>query len=107
MNMIQAIVRPGKERDVVAALEKAGFYPYTRNDVSGRGRQRGIQIGTVRYDVLAKVWLMLVVEEGQVERVVDTIKVAARTGNPGDGKVFVHALSEARTISARGAEEPK
>jgi len=102
MNMIQAIIRPEKERDVVAALEKAGFYPYTRSNVFGRGRQRGIQIGAIRYEEIAKVWLALVVEEGQVERVVDTIKVAARTGNPGDGKIFVHALSEVHTISAHG-----
>lgn len=96
--MVQAIVRPEKEREVIASLEKAGFYPFTRQAVFGRGRQRGIQVGPVRYEELSKVWLMIAVEEPEVDRVVDTIKIAARTGNPGDGKIFVSRLAEARAI---------
>ncbi|MFQ5779672.1 MAG: P-II family nitrogen regulator [Nitrospiria bacterium] len=98
MKMIQAIIRPEKEREVISALEKAGFYPFTRQAVSGRGRQRGIQVGTVRYEELSKIWLMIVVEEPEVDRLVDTIKIAARTGNPGDGKLFVSTLQEARSV---------
>ncbi len=98
MKMIQAIIRPEREKEVLATLEKAGFYPFTRQWVFGRGRQRGIQVGQVRYEELAKVWLMIVVEEAEADRVVDTIKIAARTGNPGDGKVFVSALTDAITI---------
>jgi nitrogen regulatory protein PII 1 len=95
MKMIHAMIRPEKEREVVLSLERAGIYPYTRYGVFGRGRQRGIQVGSVRYEELAKVALMLVVEEAQVERTVETIKIAARTGNPGDGKIFVSTLTEA------------
>ncbi len=98
MKMIQAMIRPEKEGEVIAGLEKAGFYPLTRQGVFGRGRQRGIQVGPVRYEELPKVWLMIVIEEGEVDRVVDTIKIAARTGNPGDGKIFVSTLAESRTI---------
>lgn len=94
MKMIHAMIRPEKEREVVLSLERAGIYPYTRYGVFGRGRQRGIQVGSVRYEELAKVALMLVVEEAQVERTVETIKIAARTGNPGDGKIFVSTLTE-------------
>jgi len=98
MKMVQAIVRPEKEDDVIAGLEKAGFYPYTRNIVFGRGRQGGIQVGTVRHEEIGKVWLMMAVQDDQVERVVDTIKIAARTGNAGDGKIFISALTDAGAI---------
>lgn len=98
MRMVQAMIRPEKEGEVIAGLEKAGFTSLTRQGVFGRGRQRGIQVGAVRYEELPKVWLMLVVEEQEVDRVVDTIKIAARTGNPGDGKIFVSTLVEARSV---------
>jgi nitrogen regulatory protein PII 1 len=98
MKMITAIIRPEMEREVVARLEKAGIYPYTRYGVFGRGRQKGLQVGSVRYEELAKVTLMLAVDEADAARAVETIKIAARTGNPGDGKIFVSSLSEARTI---------
>ncbi len=64
----------------------------------GRGRQRGIQVGSVHYEEIAKVSLMIVVEEAEVDRVVDTIRIAACTGNPGDGKIFVSNLKEVRAI---------
>lgn len=98
MKMVQAMVRPEKEGEVIAGLEKAGFSSLTRQGVFGRGRQRGIQVGPVRYEELPKVWMMIVVEAREVDRVVDTIKIAARTGNPGDGKIFVSTLAETRSI---------
>jgi nitrogen regulatory protein PII 1 len=96
--IIQAIIRPEKEDEVILALEKVGIYPFTRQFVLGRGRQQGIEIGHVRYEELAKVWLMLVVEETECDRAVSAIKIAACTGNPGDGKIFVATLTESRTI---------
>jgi nitrogen regulatory protein PII 1 len=98
MKMIQAMIRPERERGVVSSLEKAGIYPYTRHSVFGRGRQRGLRVGSVHYEELGKVSLMLVVEDSEVQRTVDVIKTAAHTGNPGDGKIFVSTLVEARTI---------
>jgi nitrogen regulatory protein PII 1 len=98
MKMIQAVIRPEKEREVVLSLEKAGIYPFTRQPVSGRGRQRGIRVGPVHYEEIPKIWLMMVVEEEEVDRVLETIKIAGRTGNPGDGKLFVSTLTEARSI---------
>ena len=96
--IVQAIIRPEKEDEVISALEKGGFFPFTRLPVSGRGRQRGIQVGSVRHEEISKIWLMIVVEMCDLDRVVDAIKIAACTGNPGDGKIFVSALQEVRSI---------
>jgi len=98
MKMVQAIVRPEKEQAVISALEKSGFFAFTRLAVSGRGRQRGIQVGSVRHEELQKIWLMVSCEDAEVDRVVDAIKIAACTGNPGDGKIFVSTLQEARSM---------
>jgi nitrogen regulatory protein PII 1 len=98
MKMIQAIIRPEKEREVISSLEKAGIFPFTRQPVSGRGRQRGIRVGSVHYQEIPKIWLMMVVNEEEVDRVLETIKIAGRTGNPGDGKLFVSTLTDARSI---------
>lgn len=98
MKMIRCIVRPEKENDVVQSLEKSGFRAFTKMDVLGRGRQKGIQIGSARYDELAKVLFLLVVEEEDFPRAVEAFKSGARTGNPGDGKIFVTEVDEAITI---------
>ncbi len=98
MKMVMAIVRPERERAVVSAIEKAGFFAYTRYAVFGRGRQRGIQVGPVHYEELSKVCLIIVVEDEAVDRLVDTLRIAACTGNPGDGKVFVSNLKTVRSI---------
>lgn len=104
MKMIQAIVRPEKEAELISALEKAGFYSFTRQAVFGRGRQRGLHVGPVHYEELPKVRLMIVVREDEVERAVDTIKIAGRTGNPGDGKLFVSSLADLRPIRKKAPE---
>ncbi len=106
MKMIQALVRPEKVQDVIDSLEKAGIHAFTRLDVFGRGRQRGIQVGTIRYEELAKVWLMVVVEDETADRTVETIKIAARTGNPGDGKLFLSSLDDVRTIRTGATVRP-
>jgi nitrogen regulatory protein PII 1 len=98
MKMIQALVRPEKAQDVIDSLEKAGIHAFTRLEVFGRGRQKGIQVGPVRYEELAKVWLMVVVDDDKADRAMETMKIAARTGNPGDGKIFLSSLADVRTI---------
>jgi len=104
MKLVQAIVRPEKEQDVILALEKSGFFAFTRLTVLGRGRQRGIQVGSVHYEELQKIWLMIACENAEVDRVVDAIKIAACTGNPGDGKIFVSTLQEARSVRKESSE---
>jgi len=98
MKMIRAIVRPEKVEEVVDSLEKEGFVALTKLDVFGRGKQKGIQIGPTKYDELPKVMLMLVIEDGDVETVVDTIQESARTGSFGDGKIFMTEVEETYTI---------
>lgn len=98
MKMIRAIIRPNKEEKVVEHLEKEGFYSMTKMNVFGRGKQKGIRVGTVCYDELPKVMLMLVVEDDDVTKVVNVIQNSARTGNIGDGKIFVTNISEAYTV---------
>lgn len=98
MKMIKAIIRPEKELDVIAALEKNSFYSVTKFDVLGRGRQRGVQVGSATYDELSKLMLIVVAEDKDAPKVVDVIMKNAQTGNFGDGKVFVSHVKEAYTI---------
>ncbi len=98
MKMIRAIIRPNKEEKVMENLEKDGFVSLTKMNVFGRGKQKGIRVGTVCYDEIPKVMLMLVVEDGDVERAVNIIQNSARTGNIGDGKMFVTDVLEAYTV---------
>jgi len=98
MKMIRAIIRPNKEEKVVEHLEKEGFYSMTKMNVFGRGKQKGIRVGTVCYDELPKVMLMLVVEDTEVPKAINVIQNSARTGNIGDGKIFVTDVSESYTV---------
>ena len=98
MKMIKAIIRPEKEFEVVHSLEKEGFYSLTKLDVLGRGKQKGIQVGSATYDDLAKLLLIITVEDKDVSKVVETIRLTAKTGNFGDGKVFVSEVKEVYTI---------
>jgi nitrogen regulatory protein PII 1 len=70
----------------------------TKSSVLGRGKQRGIKIGSARYDEIAKLLMMMVVEDKDMERAVDIVKTSARTGNYGDGKIFVTDVEQALTI---------
>jgi nitrogen regulatory protein PII 1 len=63
-----------------------------------RGKQKGIRVGTVCYDELPKVMLMLVVNDEEVTKAVNVIQNSARTGNIGDGKIFVSDVSETYTV---------
>ncbi len=98
MKMIRAVVRPNKEEDVLRSLDKAGFFSLTKMHVFGRGKQKGIQVGPILYDELPKLMLMLVVDDKDVAKVVSIIENSARTGNIGDGKIFVTQVLETYTI---------
>lgn len=98
MKMIKAIVRPEAADGVTEGLEEAGFISLTKINVFGRGRQKGITVGTTHYDELPKTMIMLVVEENSVEEVVKIIKYKAYSGNYGDGKIFITTVDDAYTI---------
>jgi nitrogen regulatory protein PII 1 len=102
MLMIRAIVRPEKCDAVLAALMEAGFPAVTKLPVFGRGKQRGLKIGSVHYDELPKEMLLLVVPAKDKDYVLQTIMQTARTGAGafGDGKIFVTPVEEVYTISS-------
>ncbi len=98
MQLIKAIVRPEKETEVIQGLEQAGLSALTKWDVLGRGRQRGIQVGAAVYGELSKLCLMLVVQDGDAAKAIEAILKTAKTGHPGDGRIFVSDVKEAYTI---------
>jgi len=98
MEMVRAILRPGAISEIEKALEEAGFVSMTVMDVFGRGKQKGIHVGDVHYDELPKKLLLMVVNNRDTQRVVDTISKAARTGNFGDGKIFISPVDAVYTI---------
>ena len=102
MKKIEAIIRAEKLGDVKNALESKGFYGMTVTDVRGRGRQKGVQIQfkgrTMELDLLPKVKIELVVTDEEVEDVISIISNFARTGNVGDGKIFIIPVEDAVRI---------
>lgn len=98
MKLIRAMIRPEREEQTIQALEAAGIAALTKMDVLGRGQQRGIRVGATTYDEIPKVQLLIVVEDAEVEAAVASIEAGARTGQPGDGKIFVSPVEAAYTI---------
>ena len=107
MKLIRAIIRPEREDQVVTALEAAGIVSLTKIDVLGRGQQRGIQVGATVYDELPKVQMMIVVDDAKVEPALTAIAAGAKTGQHGDGKIFISSVEAAYTIrTGQKVEEP-
>ncbi|WP_457570024.1 P-II family nitrogen regulator [Desulfurobacterium sp.] len=100
MKMIKAIIRREKENDVMFALEAAGFPAATKIPVHGRGKQKGLVAEGVVYDELPKLLIMMVVNDGDVEKVCNIIMEKAKTGRPGDGKIFITPVETAYTVSS-------
>jgi nitrogen regulatory protein P-II 1 len=107
MKMITAIIRPERLIAVKDALHDSGIVSITVTTVKGRGQQKGLvqQWRGREYcvDLLDKTKLEVVVRDEQVESALHTIVEAARTGNIGDGKIFV--LPVERAIRIRTGEE--
>ena len=98
MKRIEAIIRPFKLDEVKIALVNSGIVGMTVSEVRGFGRQKG---QTERYrgseytvEFLQKLKLEIVVEDAQVDMVVNKIIESARTGEIGDGKIFVSPVDE-------------
>lgn len=102
MKKIEAIVQPFKLEEVKEALKAIGIDGMTITEVRGHGRQKGHkevyrgQEYTV--DLLPKVKIEMIVPEARFEEVIRTLAGAARTGNIGDGKIFVYEVAEAIRI---------
>jgi nitrogen regulatory protein P-II 1 len=93
MKKIEAIIREEKLDAVKMALEGNGYFSMTVSEVSGRGRQGGItlqwRVGEYRVDFLPKLKIEVVVLDEDVAKVLNAIMTSARTGERGDGKIFV------------------
>ena len=110
MKLITAIVKPFTLDDVKTALEQLGVLGMTVSEVSGYGRQKGhtevYRGAEYAVDFVPKVRIEVVVNDEQLDKTVDGIVEAARTGKIGDGKVWVtpvDALVRVRT-GERGAD---
>ena len=98
LKKIEAIIRPFKLDEVKIALVNAGIVGMTVSEVRGFGRQKGM---TERYrgseytvEFLQKLKIEIVVDDPQVDLVVEKIIAAARTGEIGDGKIFVTPVDQ-------------
>jgi nitrogen regulatory protein P-II 1 len=102
MKLIKCIIRPNKVDDVRAALEKASVQGMTVTEVRGHGRQKGhkaIYRGR-EYEVslLPKTMLELVIPDRQVDDVIRIVLETARTGDIGDGRIFVMPVEDGHNI---------
>jgi nitrogen regulatory protein PII len=96
MKKVEAIIRPFKLEDVKIALVNAGIVGMTVSEVRGFGRQKG-QVERYRgseftVEFLQKLKLEIVVDDERVDTVVKAIQEAARTGEIGDGKIFINTI---------------
>ena len=107
MKRVEAVIKPFKLDDVKEALAEAGITGMTVSDVKGYGRQQGhselYRGAEYVVDFLPKIKLDLVVAGEDVDKVVEIITSAAKTGKIGDGKIFVSSIE--RIIRIRTGEE--
>jgi nitrogen regulatory protein P-II 1 len=98
LKKVEAIIRPFKLDEVKIALVNAGIVGMTVSEVRGFGRQKG-QVERYRgseytVEFLQKLKIELVVDDDQVDMVVDRIVAASRTGEIGDGKIFISPVEQ-------------
>ena len=110
MKKIEAIIKPFKLDEVKEALQEVGVQGMTVTEVKGFGRQKGhtelYRGAEYVVDFLPKVKIEVVLDDSLVDRAVEAIQNAAKTGRIGDGKIFVYPLEEAIRIRTgeRGAD---
>jgi nitrogen regulatory protein P-II 1 len=106
MKKIEAIIRPNRLEEVKEALNKIDICGITISQVMGCGRQKGMKEvyrGTeIQINILPKIKIETVVQDGMAEKVIDAIIGAARIGEIGDGKIFITNIEE--TIRIRTGE---
>ena len=98
MKLVTAIVKPFVLEDVKGALEQLGVLGMTVSEVQGYGRQKGhtevYRGAEYTVEFLPKIRVDVLIDEIDVEKVVDAVVNAARTGKIGDGKVWVTSVDE-------------
>ena len=107
MKKIEAIIREEKLDGVRAALESTGYFGMTVTEVSGRGKEGSItlqwRVGEYKVDLLPKIKVEVVVLDEDLPRILNIVTHAARTGEQGDGKLFVIPIENA--VRVRTGEE--
>jgi nitrogen regulatory protein P-II 1 len=107
---IEAIIREERLQDVKDALRKIGIVGMNVSEVRGHGRQGGIVLagrtGSYQVDMLPRLQVNIVLSDHNVEKTINTIQEAARTGKSGDGIIFVYPVEDVIRISSgeRGHE---
>jgi nitrogen regulatory protein P-II 1 len=102
MKKIEAIIKPFKLDDVKEALNKIGVHGITVTEVKGFGRQKGhtelYRGAEYRVDFVPKTKLEIIASDEIVSEIVDAVEKSAKTGNIGDGKIFISPVEEAIRI---------
>ncbi len=98
MKKVEAIIKPFKLDDVKEALHEVGIKGITVTEAKGFGRQKGhtelYRGAEYVVDFLPKIKIEVVVDDGQLDRAIEAIQHAARTGRIGDGKIFVTPVEQ-------------
>jgi len=109
MKKIEAVIRVEKLEDVMDALKAAGAPGLTITRIEGHGRQKGLteqfRGREFKVDLLPKIKVETVVKDDEVSKFMDIIVVAARTGEIGDGKIFVSPVLEVMRIRTKETGE--
>src|SRR5258708_19216968 len=109
LRKLEAIIKPFKLEEVKEALTELGIEGLTVSEVKGFGRQKGhteIYRGSeYTVDFLPKVKIEVVLREDLVQRAIETVQKAAKTGKIGDGKIFILPIEEAVRIPPEGRAE--
>jgi nitrogen regulatory protein P-II 1 len=110
MKKIEAVIRPFRIDDVREALAEIGVKGMTLTEVKGYGRQKGhtelYRGSEYQIDFLPKIKLEVIVTDALSEKVIETIMNAARTGQVGDGKIFVYPVDDViRVRTGESGEE--
>jgi nitrogen regulatory protein PII 1 len=103
-------MRPEQERNVIDELDRVGLGAMTKVNVFGRGKEKGSMKEPVewdspltKYDEVPKTMLLLAVEDDDVHEVTDVITRTARTGQIGDGKIFISDVDDVLTVRTRAS----
>ena len=107
MKLVMAVIRPERLQCVKDALKDIGINGMTITHVTGRGEQMGLKftnrVGEFVIDEIEKVKVEVVIDDADLDRVIQTIRMSSETGNPGDGRIFVIPVEQ--SIRIRTVEE--
>ena len=98
MKKVEAIIRPFKLEEVKEALVEEGIRGLTISEVRGYGRQKGhtetYRGSEYRIEFVPKIKIEVIIEDSKVEKIVDAILRTAKTGQVGDGKIFIYNVED-------------